>query len=221
MACARALALSASTRADCPPRAAAGSGPARNARRSGSRTRAPRTADRRAATGASCATIPPPPPGQVSVSSEACAQYGCGHARCHACAISTPSARRCRSAPQPSRLAPCSPGSPPGSSASSSPACAEKSAYLPPIPNLAQDRSCHEKRRAARVYVIVREGTSTQTRPEREVFPTLKNYSEDFRKTSATHFEVDTLSLRNSRSLSGQIVRAGIFFPQLTQKPCE
>jgi predicted alpha-1,6-mannanase (GH76 family) len=39
------------------------------------------------------------------------------------------------------------------------PACEEKSASRIPIPNLAQNRSCHEKRRSARVYVIIRDGT--------------------------------------------------------------
>ena len=65
-----------------------------------------------------------------------------GLGRCRACAISRPSARRCRSARQSSRPAPYSPGSPPGSSVSSSPACVERSACSASSPDLAQDRSC-------------------------------------------------------------------------------
>jgi hypothetical protein len=41
---------------------------------------------------------------------------------------------------------------------SSLPACEERSASSPPVPKLAQDRFCHEKRGPARVYVIIRDG---------------------------------------------------------------
>ena len=44
------------------------------------------------------------------------------------------------------------------------PACAKKSACLAPVPNLTQDRSCHEQARAARVYLIVRDGMNASFR---------------------------------------------------------
>ena len=55
----------------------------------------------------------------------------------------------------------CSPGLRPGSSVSSSPACAERSAYSHPVQNLAQDRPCHEQGGSARVHVIIRDGTAS------------------------------------------------------------
>ncbi|MCF4118912.1 hypothetical protein JMK10_19525, partial [Rhodovulum sulfidophilum] len=45
--------------------------------------------------------------------------------------------------------------------ASSSPACEERSASSPSIPDLAQKRSCHEQGRPTRGYVIIRDGTDT------------------------------------------------------------
>lgn len=47
----------------------------------------------------------------------------------------------------------------PASSASSPPACEEKSGCSPPVLNLVQDRSCHQESRAARIYLIVRDGS--------------------------------------------------------------
>jgi len=45
-------------------------------------------------------------------------------------------------------------------SASSSPARAKRSAYAHPVPNLAQERPCHEQGRAARVNVIIQHGAA-------------------------------------------------------------
>ena len=106
---------------------------------------------------------------QASASSASGAACGSGRGRRRDPAISRPSARRSRSARPPARPVRCSPGSRPGSSVSWSPACAEKSACFHPLPNLAQDRPCHEEGRPARVYVIIRDGTArrevrTQTR---------------------------------------------------------
>jgi len=44
-------------------------------------------------------------------------------------------------------------------SVSSSPACEDGSTCPNPAPNVPQNRSCHEKRRTLRVYVIIRDGT--------------------------------------------------------------
>lgn len=56
----------------------------------------------------------------------------------------------------------CLPGSQRRSLASSSPACAKRSACSHLLPNFTQDRSCHEQGRPARVYVIIRDGTHTR-----------------------------------------------------------
>ena len=45
-------------------------------------------------------------------------------------------------------------------STSSLPACEDGSACAHPIPNVPQNRSCHEKRGSPRVYVIIRDGTA-------------------------------------------------------------
>ena len=57
---------------------------------------------------------------------------------------------------------PLTPGSPPGLLASSWPACEDGSACAHPAPNVPQNRSCHEKRRSARGYAIIRDGTAIQ-----------------------------------------------------------
>lgn len=51
----------------------------------------------------------------------------------------------------PSTSGECSPRSRPGSTASSSPACAKRSAYSNPVPNFVQHRYFHRPGRAARV----------------------------------------------------------------------
>ena len=51
------------------------------------------------------------------------------------------------------------PGSPPSPWASWSLACEDESASWNPVPNIPQNRSCHEKRGSPRVYVIIRDGT--------------------------------------------------------------
>ena len=53
----------------------------------------------------------------------------------------------------------CWPERPPALLASSSPDCEDGSTCLHPVLNVPQDRSCHEKNRATRVYVIIRDGT--------------------------------------------------------------
>lgn len=58
-----------------------------------------------------------------------------------------------------SELAPCLPQSRPCSSASSLPACKERSTGSPCLSNPAQDRSCYEKLGPVKVYVTVRDGT--------------------------------------------------------------
>lgn len=49
--------------------------------------------------------------------------------------------------------------------ASSSPACEERSASSPTVPNLAQHRSCHEQRQAASVYAIILHAFSSPSLP--------------------------------------------------------
>ena len=78
--------------------------------------------------------------------------------RCLDCAMSRLSVRRCHGVLHPPRPAPDSPGSPPGFLASSSPACDGNSACPIPIPNPAQDRSCDEKSRPVRVYMVIGDG---------------------------------------------------------------
>lgn len=104
-------ASAASAREDFPLHAAAGSGRAQSARRSGSQTPAPRRAGRRAARAASFVTPPQPPLGLASASSAACVACGSGPGRRPACAISSPSARRPHAAPTAPTPARRSPGS--------------------------------------------------------------------------------------------------------------
>jgi hypothetical protein len=83
----------------------------------------------------------------------------CGPAPCRGASTCRRSARSSRTAPPRLTQAPCWPGSPPAPLASSSPACEDGSACPHPAPNVPQNRSCHEKRRTPRVYVIIRDGT--------------------------------------------------------------
>ena len=56
------------------------------------------------------------------------------------------------------------PESPPGFLASSLLGCEDGPAGSHPASNVPQNRSCHEKRRAPTVYVIIRDGTITNDR---------------------------------------------------------
>lgn len=58
--------------------------------------------------------------------------------------------------------APCSPGSPPGSSALSSLACEDGSAWSRPVPNVPQNRSCNKQSRPPRGNMIIRDGTDRE-----------------------------------------------------------
>ena len=91
--------------------------------------------------------------GAVSV---VCSQSGCGCGQepCRDASICRRSARSSRTAPPRLTQAPCWPGLPPAPLASSSPACEDGSTFPNPASNVPQVRSCHEKRRAPRVYVI-------------------------------------------------------------------
>ena len=149
---------SASIRAGCPRHDGACSDQDRTAKHVGSRTRAPRRASHPTAKAKSVTVQQPQPLAQGSMLSEACAACGSGRGRYRACALSRRSAPISRRVPPPSMPDLCSPGSQPGSSAWLLPACEEKSASRIPIPNLAQNRSCHEKRRSTGIYVIIRDG---------------------------------------------------------------
>ena len=87
------------------------------------------------------------------------AACGCDPQRCHACAIyksSGASPRNARLAPpRPRRL----PGSPLAPWASSLLGCEDGSACSFSVPNVPQNRSCHEQGRAPRGNVIIRDGT--------------------------------------------------------------
>lgn len=147
--------------ADCPPHAAANTGRGPNATPPGSGTRKPRRAGRRSTPAASCAERPPPPLALGSRSFAAGAVCGRGHARRRGASICRRSARSSRTAPPALRLASCWPGSQPAPSVSSSLGCEDGSACPHPAPNVPQYRSCHEKRRPPRSYVIIRDGAAT------------------------------------------------------------
>ena len=153
MPCAQGGGLSPAGPADCPPHAAAGSGRGPNATPPGLRTPELRRAGHQATRAAFCAERPPPPLAPGSRSFAAGAVCGCGHERCRGASICRRFARLCRTAPPKLTRAPRWPGSPPAPSASSLLGCEVGSTCPNPASNVPQDRSCHEKSRATRVYV--------------------------------------------------------------------
>ena len=93
--------------------AGASNDPDLSAKYPGSGTPEPRPADHQATPAGSCAGPPQRLLAPGSASFEVGAPWGCGHTRCRACAISTPSAPISRNAPPRSTQAHRSPGSQP------------------------------------------------------------------------------------------------------------
>ena len=85
---------------------------------------------------------------------------GCGRERCRDGATCRSFVRSCRTAPPKPTQARRSPGLRPAPSVWSSLACEDGSAWQHPVPNVPQNRSCHEKGRSPRVNVMVRDGTA-------------------------------------------------------------
>ena len=108
----------------------------------------------------SCAAQPQQPLVQGSGSSVGDAPCGCGRERCRDGATCKSFAPSCQAAQPKPTQAPGSPGSRHAPSAWSSLACEDGSAWQHPVPNVPQNRPCHEKGIAPRVNVIVRDGTS-------------------------------------------------------------
>jgi hypothetical protein len=160
MPCASVGGLSPADHADCQPHAAADTGLGQNARHPDSGTPEPPPAGRRSTPAVFCAEPPPPPLAPGSRSFAAGAVCGCDHERCRGASTCRRSARSSRTVPLGPRQARRWPGSPPEPLASSSPACEDGSTCPNPAPNVPQNRSCHEKRRTPRVYVIIRDGTA-------------------------------------------------------------
>jgi hypothetical protein len=159
MPCASVGGLSPADHADCQPHAAADTGLGQNARHPDSGTPEPPPAGRRSTPAVFCAEPSPPPLAPGSRSFAAGAVCGCDHERCRGASTCRRSARSSRTVPLGPRQARRWPGSPPEPLASSSPACEDGSTCPNPAPNVPQNRSCHEKRRTPRVYVIIRDGT--------------------------------------------------------------
>ena len=87
------------------------------------------------------------------------AAEGCSRAQCRGASICRRSARSCRSAQPGPMQAHHWPEAPPAPLVSSWLGCDDESAWSHPVPNVPQTRSCHEKRRAPRGNVIIRDGT--------------------------------------------------------------
>jgi len=108
----------------------------------------------------SCAAQQQQPLVPESVSSAAGALCGCDRVRYRGAATCRSFAPSCRTAPPKLTQARGSPGSRHAPSAWSSLACEDELAWLHPVLNVPQDRSCHEKGRSPRVNVMVRDGTA-------------------------------------------------------------
>jgi hypothetical protein len=96
------------------------------------------------------------------------------------------------------------PRSPPAPSASSSLACEDESTCQNPASNVSKDRSCDEKSRAPRIYVIIRDGIPTGQRIEM-VFSKLKTLS---RKADARSIEASWRRAGTVHRTSAQVSSA-------------